>query len=44
MSHIAKPVDFPQFQRVVQSLADYWFTVVSLPFAKQAKEAVPAGK
>jgi hypothetical protein len=30
-SYIAKPVDLEQFLRVVQSLADYWFTVVVLP-------------
>jgi two-component system, chemotaxis family, response regulator Rcp1 len=38
-SYIAKPVDFEQFLRVVQSLADYWFTVVVLPPAPDAKEA-----
>jgi CheY-like chemotaxis protein len=38
-SYIAKPVDFEQFLRVVQSLADYWFTVVVLPFAQGAIEA-----
>jgi CheY-like chemotaxis protein len=37
-SYIAKPVDFEQFLRVVQSLADYWFTVVVLPPAPDAKE------
>ena len=35
-SYIAKPVDFEQFLRVVQSLADYWFTVVVLPVAQDA--------
>jgi two-component system, chemotaxis family, response regulator Rcp1 len=30
-SYIAKSVDLDQFLRVVQSLADYWFTVVVLP-------------
>jgi CheY-like chemotaxis protein len=39
-SYIAKPVDFNQFLRVVQSLADYWFTVVMLPPAPDAKEAL----
>jgi CheY-like chemotaxis protein len=38
-SYIAKPVDFDQFLRVVQSLADYWFTVVMLPVAQGAVEA-----
>jgi CheY-like chemotaxis protein len=37
-SYIVKPVDFEQFLRVVQTIADYWFTVVVLP------TAVPAGK
>jgi two-component system response regulator len=31
-SYILKPVDFPQFVRVIQSITDYWFTVVVLPF------------
>lgn len=30
-SYIQKPVDFQQFQKVVQGLSDYWFTVVVLP-------------
>jgi len=30
-SYIVKPVDFRQFQRVIQQLSDYWFTVVDLP-------------
>jgi two-component system, chemotaxis family, response regulator Rcp1 len=38
-SYIAKPVDFAQFLRVVQSMADYWFTVVMLPIAQGATEA-----
>jgi two-component system response regulator len=38
-SFIAKPVDLDQFLRVVQSLADYWFTVVVLPPAPGAEEA-----
>jgi two-component system, chemotaxis family, response regulator Rcp1 len=38
-SFIAKPVDLDQFLRVVQSLADYWFTVVVLPPATGAEEA-----
>jgi two-component system, chemotaxis family, response regulator Rcp1 len=38
-SYIAKPVDLDQFLRVVQSLADYWFTVVVLPSAQGAEEA-----
>jgi CheY-like chemotaxis protein len=38
-SYIAKPVDLEQFLRVVQSLADYWFTVVILPPAGTAQEA-----
>lgn len=30
-SYIVKPVDFDRFQRVIQSLHEYWFTVVVLP-------------
>ena len=30
-SYIVKPVDFEQFVRVIQSITDYWFTVVVLP-------------
>ncbi len=30
-SYIFKPVDFTQFQRLIQQLTDYWFTVVVLP-------------
>ncbi|MEZ6047397.1 MAG: response regulator [Planctomycetaceae bacterium] len=30
-SYIVKPVDFIQFQRVVEELGNYWFTVVVLP-------------
>lgn len=30
-SYIAKPIDFTQFQRVIQELGRYWFTVVVLP-------------
>lgn len=29
--YIAKPVDFDKFMRVVQSLEDFWLTVVRLP-------------
>jgi chemotaxis family two-component system response regulator Rcp1 len=38
-SYLAKPVDFDQFLHVVQSLADYWFTLVMLPVAQGAIEA-----
>ncbi|MEZ6102259.1 MAG: response regulator [Pirellulaceae bacterium] len=30
-SYITKPVDFEQFQRVIQEFSNYWFTVVVLP-------------
>lgn len=30
-AYIVKPVDFEQFFRTVQSLEDFWFTVVRLP-------------
>jgi two-component system response regulator len=35
-SYIIKPVNFDQFMRVIQSLADYWLTVVVLPPVQQA--------
>lgn len=30
-SYIVKPVDFHQFQRIVQGIGEYWFTLVVLP-------------
>jgi two-component system response regulator len=30
-SYIVKPIGFDDFSKVVQSLADYWFTLVVLP-------------
>lgn len=30
-SYILKPLDFDQFERAIQVLADYWFTVAVLP-------------
>ncbi|MFZ5862931.1 MAG: response regulator [Nitrospirota bacterium] len=30
-SYIVKPVDFDQFQHVIQGISDYWFTLVVLP-------------
>ena len=30
-SYIVKPMTFSQFSRVMASIADYWFTIVSLP-------------
>ncbi len=29
--YITKPLDFQQFVRIVQSIEDFWFTVVQLP-------------
>jgi CheY-like chemotaxis protein len=29
--YITKPVDFNQFVRIVQSIEDFWFTIVQLP-------------
>lgn len=29
--YVSKPVDFDQFIRVVQSVEDFWFTIVKLP-------------
>jgi two-component system response regulator len=37
-SYITKPVDFTQFQKLIQEFTDYWFTVVVLPSAKSAGE------
>ena len=28
---VTKPVDFTQFQTIVQQLSEFWFTVVRLP-------------
>jgi two-component system, chemotaxis family, response regulator Rcp1 len=30
-SYIVKPVDFDEFQRVVQGIGDYWFNLIVLP-------------
>lgn len=30
-SYIVKPVDFEEFQRVVQGIGDYWFGLIVLP-------------
>ena len=29
--YVTKPIDFDQFRKVVQSVEDFWFTVVRLP-------------
>ena len=29
--YVTKPVDFTQFQKIVQQLSEFWFTVVRLP-------------
>ncbi len=40
-SYIVKPIDFDKFLQVIQSLADYWFTVVILPTsASKEREAI----
>lgn len=36
-SYIVKPVDFENFARVVQSLTDYWFTLVVLPTEERTR-------
>lgn len=36
-SYIVKPIDFQNFSKVIQSLADYWFTLVVLPSEAQSK-------
>jgi two-component system, chemotaxis family, response regulator Rcp1 len=43
-SYIVKPVNFDQFLKVVQTIADYWFTVVVLPTVGSTEKATaPAG-
>jgi two-component system, chemotaxis family, response regulator Rcp1 len=32
--HITKPLDFFQFTRVVQSIENFWLTIVKLPNGK----------
>ncbi len=32
--YITKPVDFEQFEKVVRSIGEFWFTVVRLPLYK----------
>jgi len=32
---VTKPVDFSQFQSIVEKLSDFWFTVVKLPKVEQ---------
>ena len=34
-SFITKPVDWPQFMKVIQLIEEYWFTVVKLPTREQ---------
>jgi CheY-like chemotaxis protein len=34
-SFITKPVDWPQFMNVIQSIEDYWFSVVKLPLHEE---------
>jgi DNA-binding NarL/FixJ family response regulator len=29
--YITKPVDFERFVKIVQSIEDFWFTIVKLP-------------
>jgi two-component system response regulator len=36
-SYIVKPVDFDNFAKAVQSLTDYWFTLVVLPTEELAR-------
>ena len=40
-SYIVKPIDFKQFVTVIQSLGNYWFTVVVLP-SPQSVLALPS--
>ena len=32
--YITKPVDLEQFERVVKSISDFWFSIVKLPTAE----------
>lgn len=43
-SYIVKPVSFDQFQRVIQSVTEYWFTVVVLPSRNFQGATAPAGR
>lgn len=36
--YIAKPVDFEQFKKVVNEVAEFWFSVVKLPVKKENEE------
>ncbi len=38
-SYIVKPVNFENFAKVIQSLTDYWFTLVVLPSETRSKSA-----
>jgi CheY-like chemotaxis protein len=39
--YITKPVDFDQFINVIKSIEDFWFTVVKLPFERDAVHQGP---
>jgi len=34
-SYISKPVDFDKFVKIIQTMTEYWFTVVALPAVQQ---------
>ena len=38
-SYITKPVDFDNFCRAIQTIADYWFTVVVIPRAAREEDS-----
>jgi two-component system, chemotaxis family, response regulator Rcp1 len=37
--YVRKPVDFPQFQKVVQEIEQFWFSIVELPTPVGPQEA-----
>jgi hypothetical protein len=38
-SYIVKPVDFDKFQKIIATIAEYWFTVVVLPKVASTEKA-----
>jgi two-component system response regulator len=42
-AYITKPVDFDQLERLVRSMEDFWFSVVTLPSRRPARGEEGAG-